>query len=256
MNASEMDVDATTTGGPTVYVPAVAAAAYATGDGYTMPQHEKYEHYLCAFMAFIHQRDVRYPKGTTFTRDQLLEIQPQHIYDWLGWKAFQKKPFSIENGDRPIHARASHLDQLKKGISYFMPHNSPHWIDGRGGNPTKHNMHRKLIEAVKLCEVRKEGSESKVKRALTMPEFEREIKMLRAHGELNEDYNYRVKYVAMALWQYHLIGQVDDVCHFGMANPKGHDMFPFALKTKVQWSKNVRDEQKCPDQILLGAQDP
>ena len=51
---------------------------------------------------------------------------------------------------------------------------------------------------------------------------------------------------------YHLIDRVEDICNFAMISPKGHDTFPFVMKTKVQWSKNVRDEQECPDQILLG----
>jgi hypothetical protein len=31
--------------------------------------------------------------------------------------------------------------------------------------------------------------------------------------------------------------------------------FDFAIKTKVRWSKNVHEERKCPDQILLGSMD-
>ena len=31
----------------------------------------------------------------------------------------------------------------------------------------------------------------------------------------------------MTVWQYHLIGRIDDVCNFGMSNPKGHKTFPF-----------------------------
>ena len=31
--------------------------------------------------------------------------------------------------------------------------------------------------------------------------------------------------------------------------------FDFAMKTKVRWSKNVHEEQRCPDQILLASMD-
>jgi hypothetical protein len=38
---------------------------------------------------------------------------------------------------------------------------------------------------------------------------------------------------------------------------RGHRTFSdFVLPTKVMWSKNVRDERRCPDQIILGANDP
>ena len=60
----------------------------------------------------------------------------------------------------------------------------------------------------------------------------------------------------MALWQYHLIGRVDDVTNFKTADPRGHSSFYFALKTRVRWSKNVMEERQCPPQILMGALDP
>ena len=135
-----------------------------------------------------------------------------------------------------------------------MPENTPQWCNGQG-NPTKHSMHRKLIDVIKKCEVRGEGADSKVKRALTIPEFLKQLEMLRAFGIEKQDYNYMVKYPAMMLWQYHLIGRIDDVVHFEMSNPMGHPNYPFAIKTKVQWSKNVKDEAECPPQILLGSGD-
>jgi hypothetical protein len=60
----------------------------------------------------------------------------------------------------------------------------------------------------------------------------------------------------MCLWQYHLIGRIDDVVHFKMNDPRGHGDYNFALKTRVRWSKNVMEERQCPPQILLGAMDP
>jgi hypothetical protein len=231
----------------------VDQAAFNVDVSWSMPRHPKYESPLCYLMAFAHNRDFpRYPKDTVFTRAQLLQLQPQHIHDFLAQKAFNKIDYSIENGDRPVHARSSTLDFLKKAFSFFMPNHDPQWCNNQG-NPTKHNMHRKLIDLVKLYEVRGEGADSHTKRALTMAEFYKELEMLRTHGIATDDFKFTVKYPAMTLWQYHLIGRVDDVCNFGMSNPKGHDTFAFALKTKVQWSKNVKDEQKCPDQILLGS---
>jgi hypothetical protein len=53
-----------------------------------------------------------------------------------------------------------------------------------------------------------------------------------------------------------LIGRVDDVANFKIADPHGHGDYYFALKTRVRWSKNVMEERQCPPQILLGAMDP
>ena len=234
---------------------AVTQTAFNVVRAWSMPRNASYEGQLCYFMAFVHGRDFeKYPTGTLFTRVQLLEIQPQHVHDFLALKAFKKVDYSIEAGDKPIHGRSSSMEFTKKAISFFMPNHNPHWCND-AGNPTKHQMHRKLIDLVKLMEVRGEGSDSKTKRALSIVEWYKELEMLRAYGTTKNDYNFAVKYPAMTVWQYHLIGRIDDVCNFGMSNPKGHELFPFAMKTKVQWSKNVRDEQKCPDQILLGSED-
>ena len=206
-------------------------------------------------MAFVHNRNFpRYKKGTTFTREKLLQLKPQHIHNWLALKAFKKVNFSVEGGDRPTHARSSAIEYQKKAISFFMPDNAPQWCNGQG-NPTKHAMHRKLIDLIKKCEVRGEGADPKDKRALTMTEFLKQLEMIRVIGTSRQDFNYVVKYPAMMLWQYHLIGRIDDVVHFAMTSPMGYPQYPFALKTKVQWSKNVRDEAACPPQVLLGSGD-
>ena len=65
------------------------------------------------------------------------------------------------------------------------------------------------------------------------------------------------KYQTMNIYQYHLIGRANDTCHFEVRDVWGHRTFSdFALQTKVWWSKNVHDEGRCPDQIILGAGDP
>ena len=164
-----------------------------------MPRHNDYEGPLCHLMANAHGRKfARYPKDTLFTKAQFLELHQQHIHNLLAYKAFGKTAFSLENGDRPVHPRSSHLVFLKKVVSYFMPENAPHWCSGQG-NPTKHNTHRKLIDIIKMCQVRGEGAESKVKRALTIPELYKELEMLCVYGAEHSDCDYSGKYTAMTL---------------------------------------------------------
>ena len=85
----------------------------------------------------------------------------------------------------------------------------------------------------------------------------RELEFRKTNQLLREenDWIHRYKYPAMTLWQYHLIGRVDDTAHFEVGDPRGHDVYDFALNTRVRWSKNVMDERTCPNQILLGAFD-
>ena len=53
-------------------------AAYQIDNAWSMARHTSYENNLCDLMAFAHNRDFRrYSKGTTFNRDQLLQLKPQ-----------------------------------------------------------------------------------------------------------------------------------------------------------------------------------
>ena len=71
-NADDSDADTPDGRNPPANPP--AAVAFAVSDSWSMPRNEKYEHYLCHFMGFVHGRSSRYPKGTVFTRSQLLEL--------------------------------------------------------------------------------------------------------------------------------------------------------------------------------------
>ena len=52
-------------------------AAYQIDNAWSMARHTSYENNLCDLMAFAHNRDFRrYSKGTTFNRDQLLQLKP------------------------------------------------------------------------------------------------------------------------------------------------------------------------------------
>ena len=70
------------------------------------------------------------------------------------------------------------------------------------------------------------------------------------------DISHRFLYPCILVTQYNLIGRVDDCCELSVTDIRGHPQFPFAIKTKVRWSKNVLEERDCPDQIFLAAGDP
>ena len=67
-----------------------------------------------------------------------------------------------------------------------------------------------------------------------------------------------IKYTASAffIFQFHMIGRLDDVFRFRSDDITRNIEFPFALKSKMRWSKNVLEERDAPDQIILGAMDP
>ena len=207
-----------------------------------------YQPYMVSLMSFFHGC-VDYPRDKTFTKEELLELTPLDIKRWMSDIVFGDPDPGPD--DRPTHGRSASLEQAKKAVSFFMPNKSMPWCDGRG-NPTRSAAVNDLIKEVKRFEVRGEGANSQVKRPLRQIEFRKSLELLRR----NSDHDHRYKYPLIALYQHHLIGRVDDVCNFDVKDPRGHPQFPFALKTKVSWSKNVRDERRCPDQILLGSADP
>jgi hypothetical protein len=138
---------------------------------------------------------------------------------------------------------------MKKRSSHYFPNKGAQWIDGKG-NPTRAQCVNEIIALVYKYEVRQEGSDSQCKRPLRQDEFYMTLELFKASSK--KDFAHRRLYPMICLWQYHLIGRVDDCCNF---NPRGHPNFDFEIKTKVCWSKNVHEERKCPDQILLGFMD-
>ena len=53
-----------------------------------------------------------------------------------------------------------------------------------------------------------------------------------------------------------MIARMDDVHNFLKEDITPNIEFPFALKSKICWSKNVLEEREAPEQIILGANDP
>ena len=56
-------------------------------------------------------------------------------------------------------------------------------------------------------------------------------------------------------FQVHLIARMDDSMNVLMENIAVHPRFPFCLRTRLKWSKNVREERDAPWQIMVGCQD-
>ena len=220
-------------------------------DGWTYPVGHIYQPVMVEFMSFLNGAE-EYEKNHVFTREQVVKVRPIDIKRFLCRKAYKNPDPDIANGARPIHGRSDSLYYVKKALSYYMPNRNAPWVNGQG-NPTKSVLVNDMIKQVKKFEVRGEGSKSNAKRPLKQSEFRMTLKLFRKDGN---DWNHRMRYPMMALWQYHLIGRIDDVCNFKVADPRGHGEYDFALKTKVRWSKNVMEERQCPPQILLGAMDP
>jgi len=193
---------------------------------------------------------TRHARGTTFTKEALLQLTPSVIKNWMAFKTCGKEEHDPAI-DNPMGARALHLHQAKKAISHFMPNNAPQWMDGKGGNRTKSRAMNKLTGDVLKAEARRKGRPSQAKRKLTQKEFQKQMELLRQQS----DWNHQCKCPCMSLWQHHLIGRSDDTAHFQVTDPRGHHRHDFCLQTKVRWSKNVLEERQCPDRMSFCAMD-
>jgi len=214
-----------------------------------MATHEKsYKRYLVEFMTF--RDDVAYESDYAFTNQQLSEIQPEELVEWMSMKAFGVRNPGPD--DNPTLGRSSSLEQYKKAISFFMPNKLTPWnVMARFGNPTRSIVVNQLLRRVRKQECCKQGRASQARRDMAPSEYEQVIDIAKA--DINQPNWYL--YSAFFRFQVHLIARVDDVSKVYVMDIRPHPQFNFALVTKLCWSKNVMDERDCPDQIVLGAKE-
>ena len=192
-----------------------------------------------------------HPKDYDFTTEELLELKPEHIYAFMANQVYGKP--NPSDDDKPLNGRSSTLEYMKKAISFFMPNKLAGWnVETRSGNPTRSVEINELIKTVKKKEVRKEGKASSARRPMEQSEFRELIRRLR---ESNKPLVCRTL-SAYFIYQYNMIGRVDDVAHFTVEDINPNVQYNFVLQSRMKWSKNVLEEREAPDQVVFGAGDP
>jgi hypothetical protein len=98
--------------------------------------------------------------------------------------------------------------------------------------------------------VRGQGKDSEAVRPMEMIEYRT------VQSVLSERQEFAEKYLAATFMklQFSLIARVDDISNLRLADITENSEFPFALKCKICWSKNVWNENAATQQILLGAE--
>jgi hypothetical protein len=124
---------------------------------------EQYRPYLLKFMAW--KDGQAYGQDTVFTQAQLLEIRPRDLVRYMCLQAYKTADPTAE--DKPMYARSTGLEVIKKAISSFMPNKNVKWnVESQTGNPTMSVAVNELIKKIKKAEVRKQGKKSNAKRDL------------------------------------------------------------------------------------------
>lgn len=120
-------------------------------------------------------------------------------------------PNPTENDNSTV-GRSSSIEYIKKAISFFMPNKLVAWnVETETGNPTKSVLVNELIKVVKKKEVRKEGKASSARRPMEQSEFREMIRRFRDESSRSI---LRRTMAAYFIYQYNMIGRVDDVAHF------------------------------------------
>ena len=202
----------------------------------------------CFNLSFGTSHDKHY----NFSNEELFHLTPDHIYAYLAYKAFGTTQPS--DTDKPTKGRSNSIEYAKKAISYFMPNKMMKWdLQNNSGNPTKSVIVNELIKRIKKAEVRREGKASAARRPMELTEFAEVIKRCRT---MPSDNIGRHTGAAYFLFQFHMMARLDDVENFKCEDIMVNLEHPFTLKSKMRWSKNVLEERKSPDQIIIGSMDP
>ena len=211
----------------------------------------RYKGTLIAFMSYVD--NVQYDKHHTFSPQDLSHVTADDVVAWMNLKAYGTTTPGMES--RPTQGRSNSLLHYKKALSFFMPNRNHQWNElTLVGNPTKSQAVNDMIRRVKKFETRHQGAAPKARRPLTEPEFRNMLNQLRTveNGDIITKYGVP----ALLVFQFHLIGRVDDCCKFLRQNLQNHDSYADrAAKARLCWSKNVQEEREAPWQHLFGCMD-
>ena len=214
-----------------------------------------YHRYLLDLMTFL--TSIEYDKKHMFSEDELNAIVPLDLKRWFFYKVFgfHEGTNVVVPGETAFNIRSTTLEMMKKAISWYLPDRISCWSPrSKTGNPTKSKEVNDFIKYMRVMEVRKVARPPQAKDAMIMPQFRAAIKLL----ESQDDFVNRHRMSTLMRYQYHLIARCDDMGNFLIRDIRGHSdprFSSFALQTKVFWSKNVREERDCPNQIFFGSGD-
>jgi hypothetical protein len=208
-----------------------------------------YKPTLVSMMSYLDS--VQYDKDHTFTDVQLGLVTAADVLRWMNVKTFGIPDPPLDAN--PTLARSNSIKYWKKALSFFMPNRLMAWNRlTNQGNPTRSIEINDLIKRVKKKEVCKQGVPSSARRPMKEREFRR------LHYILRESANvlWKLGIPALLNFMYHLIARIDDSTQVMMEHLRAHDNFDFALKCRLNWSKNVEEERDAPWQLFIGCMDP
>ena len=217
-----------------------------SGDGSGQDTSKIYHRYLNNFMESLGRGS-----STTYTTEQLLEIEPKQIASYLNRLAYGKE--NPNGDDKPVKCRSNTLAFVKKSLSHYMPRKLMPWDPiSMTGNPTRSEEVNSIIKRVKKFEVRQQGVQSSATRPIEYQELMSLLKILRTEQDAEKGYMV----CCVICLQWHLIARIDDMMKFQLNNLMFNVQHPFTMLSKLRWSKNISEEREAPEQLILGSMEP
>ena len=216
----------------------------------------RYQAYFGEFMNVVFGTD--HPVDYEYTVEVRSTITPQHVVKYFNYKVYGSPVDDILPERAAPNARSSTLGFIKKSISYFMPNQNHQFNEiAMVGNPTRSKAVNDYIVRLKQLEVRQEAVPTRAKRPLEHEEYRAIINCIRKrvdHSVCNiSTHQKHYALAAMMLWQYALIGRLDDAAQTKTFALFPNLRFPDALEGQLTWSKNILEERQAPHQILLAS---
>ncbi len=174
---------------------------------------------------------------------------------WLNIRTFGDPDPAPDLVIKPL-VRANNVAFWKKAISFHMPDRLHGWQTGSNdGNCTKGAEVNDFVKYLKKLEARKESAASQTRRPMVEGKFRRLHEVFNAYGGPHSSAVWKYGMPALINFQFHMMTRIDDTTQVIMDHIRVHDNFENALKTRLNWSKNVHDERDAQWQIILGSMD-
>ncbi|KAI2497781.1 hypothetical protein MHU86_16723 [Fragilaria crotonensis] len=217
-----------------------------------------YKRILDSLMSSVHRLGPgqQYEYNRVYTEAEKRQVTPEELLRWLNMRRFGVPDPAPDTMIRPL-VRANTIAFWKKAISFHMPDRLDGWRTGSNdGNPIKCAEVNDFVKYVKKLEARKQGAASQTRRPMVENEFRRLHEVFKTFGGPHSSAIWKYGMPALMNFQFHMIARIDDTTQVIMDHIRVHDNFENALKTRLNWSKNVQDECDAPWQIVLGSMNP
>ena len=190
-----------------------------------------------------------------FSNSELFNLTPDHIYAYLPNKTLGI--IQPSDTDKPTQGRSNSIEYSKKAILYFMPNKLMKWdLQNNSGSSTKSVMVDELNKKIKKQKLEGKGREGKASVAWHHMHLTEVIEVIKRCRMMPHNHSGRHIGAAYFLFQFHMMARLDDVGNFKCEDTMVNIKYPYTLTSKMCWSKNVLEEHKILDQIIIGSMNP